>query len=649
MTSTDTAGLPSARTSSATTRATRSSAPPRSAPGCESARRPLGGVRSCSRSSRRSRIEPLRGNVDTRLRKLRERGLDAIMLAACGLDRLGLGGEIGARLDPERDAAGGRAGRARAPGARRRGGARRARRSRARRGGASSPSGAASRAIGARLPGAGRRPPRRAHAACADRRRGRRVDRAALGRRSRRARRERCSPRGRARARRRVKVDRHPAAGAGGAARRPARGARRRGRRVPADRDRAHLRRPDRRAGYDWLVVTSPNGADELARRGAEPAARRGGRARHGRGAARAWDRAGVRAGGVVAGRPAARVPAAGRARALRRGRGRAARADRRARRRLRPALPDAAARAGAARRRRRRARLGLGRARVRRRSAAGAGRHDRPGDVARRPRRSGSTVAAEAASHDLDGLVAAVRDLMKSRPMTVITFLTDFGLEDDFVGTCHGVIARIAPDARVIDVTHGIPPQAVLQGALVLRNTTPYMPVGVHLAVVDPGRRRRPSRGRGPHARRARLRRARQRPADARGRRARDRGRARARPTRATGCPTSRARSTRATSSRRPPRISRPVSRSSELGPALDPATLVRRRRARARGRALAALARPCSSVDRFGNVATNVRREHVDALGVANGDRVEIRLTLDRYYARRRRARSPTRRPAS
>jgi hydroxymethylbilane synthase len=47
------------------------------------------------------RIEPLRGNVDTRLRKRRERGLDAIMLAACGLDRLGLGGEIGARLDPE--------------------------------------------------------------------------------------------------------------------------------------------------------------------------------------------------------------------------------------------------------------------------------------------------------------------------------------------------------------------------------------------------------------------------------------------------------------------------------------------------------------------------------------------------------------------
>jgi len=46
-------------------------------------------------------VEPLRGNVETRLRKLRERGLDAIILASCGLDRLGLEGEIGARLEPE--------------------------------------------------------------------------------------------------------------------------------------------------------------------------------------------------------------------------------------------------------------------------------------------------------------------------------------------------------------------------------------------------------------------------------------------------------------------------------------------------------------------------------------------------------------------
>src|SRR6478672_8640206 len=68
------------------------------------------------------------------------------------------------------------------------------------------------------------------------------------------------------------------------------------------------------------------------------------------------------------------------------------------------------------------------------------------------------------------------------------ITFLTDFGLEDDFVGTCHGVMKRLAPEVEIIDITHGISPQAVLQGALVLRNTIPYMPEGVHLAFVDPG-----------------------------------------------------------------------------------------------------------------------------------------------------------------
>ena len=68
------------------------------------------------------------------------------------------------------------------------------------------------------------------------------------------------------------------------------------------------------------------------------------------------------------------------------------------------------------------------------------------------------------------------------------ITFLSDFGLQDGFVGTCHGVIKRIAPDVQIIDITHGIAPQQVLQGALVLANTLEYMPLGVHLAVVDPG-----------------------------------------------------------------------------------------------------------------------------------------------------------------
>jgi len=68
------------------------------------------------------------------------------------------------------------------------------------------------------------------------------------------------------------------------------------------------------------------------------------------------------------------------------------------------------------------------------------------------------------------------------------VSFLSDFGLQDDFVGTCHGVIKRIAPETQIIDITHGIPAQQILQGALVLASTLPYVPVGVHLAVVDPG-----------------------------------------------------------------------------------------------------------------------------------------------------------------
>jgi len=68
------------------------------------------------------------------------------------------------------------------------------------------------------------------------------------------------------------------------------------------------------------------------------------------------------------------------------------------------------------------------------------------------------------------------------------VTFLSDFGLRDDFVGVCHGVIKRIAPEVQIVDITHGIPAQQILQGALVLANTVPYMPAGVHLGVVDPG-----------------------------------------------------------------------------------------------------------------------------------------------------------------
>ena len=69
------------------------------------------------------------------------------------------------------------------------------------------------------------------------------------------------------------------------------------------------------------------------------------------------------------------------------------------------------------------------------------------------------------------------------------ICFFSDYGYADDFAGVCRAVIARLAPDVRVIDVTHGLPERDVLAGAVVLRNTLPYMPDrAVILAVVDPG-----------------------------------------------------------------------------------------------------------------------------------------------------------------
>jgi S-adenosylmethionine hydrolase len=72
-----------------------------------------------------------------------------------------------------------------------------------------------------------------------------------------------------------------------------------------------------------------------------------------------------------------------------------------------------------------------------------------------------------------------------ESRP---IVFLSDYGLEDEFVGTCHGVIARIAPHIRVIDLSHAVPPQDIRRGALMLAQAIPYMPEdAVFLAVVDP------------------------------------------------------------------------------------------------------------------------------------------------------------------
>jgi S-adenosylmethionine hydrolase len=68
------------------------------------------------------------------------------------------------------------------------------------------------------------------------------------------------------------------------------------------------------------------------------------------------------------------------------------------------------------------------------------------------------------------------------------VTFLSDFGATDQFAGICHGIVNRVCPEATVIHLTHGIRPQAVGEGARVLARSVPYLPVGVHMAVVDPG-----------------------------------------------------------------------------------------------------------------------------------------------------------------
>ncbi len=83
--------------------------------------------------------------------------------------------------------------------------------------------------------------------------------------------------------------------------------------------------------------------------------------------------------------------------------------------------------------------------------------------------------------------------------PHPTITFLSDYGLQDEFVGVCHAVIARRCPTARILDITHAIDRHDVRSGALTLASALPYLPVGVHLAVVDPE-----VGGDGDHARRA-------------------------------------------------------------------------------------------------------------------------------------------------
>ena len=213
------------------------------------------------------------------------------------------------------------------------------------------------------------------------------------------------------------------------------------------------------------------------------------------------------------------------------------------------------------------------------------------------------------------------------------ITFLSDFGLKDDFVGTCHGVMKRIAPEAQIIDITHGIPATSILQGALVLANTIGFMPVGVHLAIVDPGvgGARRPLALRDTD------------------------GRLYVGPDNGLLLPAAaKAGIESAHELANPEYALETISRTfhgrdlfapaaahlakgvplSELGPPVDPDVLVHLDLPEpvvADGSIQATLL----YVDSFGNIALNLDRDDVEALGIVSGTRVELELAGERYYA--------------
>ncbi len=214
------------------------------------------------------------------------------------------------------------------------------------------------------------------------------------------------------------------------------------------------------------------------------------------------------------------------------------------------------------------------------------------------------------------------------------ITFLTDFGVTDDLVGTCHGVMKRIAPEAAIIDITHGIAPQQVLQGALVLRNTLPYMPEGVHLAVVDPGV--------GTDRRAIAL-----RSGDGRLYVAPDNGLLIPAAERMGGL-------AEAWELTEPEYRLAPISRTfhgrdvfspaaaflagglepASLGPAVDLDTLERLNVPVAEVSASEIVARVLI-VDRFGNVQLNLTASDLEQVGIVQGARIELEIGLERYYA--------------
>jgi len=213
------------------------------------------------------------------------------------------------------------------------------------------------------------------------------------------------------------------------------------------------------------------------------------------------------------------------------------------------------------------------------------------------------------------------------------ITFLSDFGLKDDFVGTCHGVMKRIAPDAQIIDITHGIPATSILEGALVLANTVGFMPLGVHLAIVDPGvggpRRAlalRDSEGRiyvGPDNGLL---------LPAAGRTGIEAAHELAKPTYALDS-ISRTFHGRDIFAPAAAHLATGVPLA-ELGPPVDPEGLIRLDLPEPTI-ADDAISATLLYVDSFGNIALNLDRDDVASLGIVSGTRVELELAGERYYA--------------
>ncbi len=77
----------------------------------------------------------------------------------------------------------------------------------------------------------------------------------------------------------------------------------------------------------------------------------------------------------------------------------------------------------------------------------------------------------------------------MKGKAPGIVTLITDFGLQGEYVGAMKGAILRVNPRCQLVDITHQVEPQNLLQAAFILQSTYPYYPAGtVHLVVVDPG-----------------------------------------------------------------------------------------------------------------------------------------------------------------